>query len=487
MDTIFRVFHHAQYTQDGTTLGALLSPIPPTNDQSLLRRFYKDSNVFDVKSDIAQYIKSPQSTLPKDQKNAWIDIYVAYWKAIGEILRAESGNHRNDWAIKVYETWKEVVSLVIRGYSGSSGFQSWTLPVLYAAGKYLRVFAIKADEEQAAKVGNGALNMENDEIGDDMTSGGFEKNERLEDAARVINRVFTLCISDRAPMEESRKWGLYHTTNLLFKTYFKLNSISLSKNCLRAIQASATDLPPMSHFPKAHIVTFKYYVGVIYFLDEEYQRAEENLTTAYRMCHKDAHTNKDLILTYLFPTHLHTTLSLPHPNLLPPTLSNLFHPLMTAIHLGSLSLFTTALAAQESTFVKRRIYLSVERSREQCLRNLLRRCWILTGNKEKPRVKVQEWAAAVRWSCKAIGEDGYCDTAQRIRFEKGEEKMETYVEDVERRKEKGERMDSEMEDDEVECLISGLIYKGLLKGYISRDHGIIVLNRKGEIFPGTGV
>lgn len=89
------------------------------------------------------------------------------------------------------------MNLVIRGYSGSSGFQSWTLPVLYTAGKYLRVFAIKADEEQAAKVGNGAVKMENDGIGDDVTSGGFEKNERLEDAARVINRVFTLCISDR--------------------------------------------------------------------------------------------------------------------------------------------------------------------------------------------------------------------------------------------------------------------------------------------------
>lgn len=26
----------------------------------------------------------------------------------------------------------------------------------------------------------------------------------------------------RAPIEESRKWGIYETTNLLFKTYFKV-------------------------------------------------------------------------------------------------------------------------------------------------------------------------------------------------------------------------------------------------------------------------
>lgn len=71
-------------------------------------------------------------------------------------------------------------------------------------------------------------------------------------------------------MEESRKWGLYYVANLLFKTYFKLNSISLSKNILRAISASSTDMPSPDQFPKSHVVTFKYYVGVILFLDEDY-------------------------------------------------------------------------------------------------------------------------------------------------------------------------------------------------------------------------
>jgi COP9 signalosome complex subunit 12 len=74
----------------------------------------------------------------------------------------------------------------------------------------------------------------------------------------------------RAPLEESRKWGIYNIINLLFKTYFKLNSISLSKNILKAIQAYRGDMPPLDAFPKAHQVTFKYYVGVIYFLEENY-------------------------------------------------------------------------------------------------------------------------------------------------------------------------------------------------------------------------
>ncbi|KAL9628746.1 MAG: hypothetical protein Q9204_005693 [Flavoplaca sp. TL-2023a] len=243
----------------------------------------------------------------------------------------------------------------------------------------------------------------------------------------------------------------------------------------------------MSHFPKAHIVTFRYYVGVIHFLDEEYHKAEENLTAAYRMCHKDAQTNKNLILTYLVPTYLHTTRRLPKVNLeLPNIVDELFGGLFQAIKNGSLGHFTFELDAQINVFVKRRIYLSLERSRELCLRNLLKRCWILAGDKEKPRVKVKDWAAAVRWSSKAIGEGGY----NHIRESNADSRnvgMEGFVEDVKERREAGERLDSEMDDDEVECLISGLIYKGLLKGYISRDHGILVLNRKGEIFPGTGV
>lgn len=86
-------------------------------------------------------------------------------------------------------------------------------------------------------------------------------------------RLRTKCIIDRlsrAPIEESRKWGLYNIINLLFKTYFKLNSISLSKNILRALQAGSADIPDLKAFPKAHQVTFKYYVGVIYFLEENY-------------------------------------------------------------------------------------------------------------------------------------------------------------------------------------------------------------------------
>lgn len=78
---------------------------------------------------------------------------------------------------------------LIRGYS-NFGFESWTVPCLYVTGKYLRIFAIKADQESDATSDNSPSYQ--DDI--DADSG---KNKNLEDAGRVLNRIFSLCLNDR--------------------------------------------------------------------------------------------------------------------------------------------------------------------------------------------------------------------------------------------------------------------------------------------------
>jgi hypothetical protein len=79
-----------------------------------------------------------------------------------------------------------------------------------------------------------------------------------------------LLTSYRAPLEESRKWGIYFVINLLFKTYFKLNSASLSRTILKTLAAYRGDMAPLEMFPKSQRVTFKYYEGVLFFLEENY-------------------------------------------------------------------------------------------------------------------------------------------------------------------------------------------------------------------------
>lgn len=52
-------------------------------------------------------------------------------------------------------------------------------------------------------------------------------------------------------------------------------------------------MPDFSAFPKSQQVTFKYHEGVLAFLEEHYDKAEESLTEAWNLCHKDATRNKE--------------------------------------------------------------------------------------------------------------------------------------------------------------------------------------------------
>jgi hypothetical protein len=137
------------------------------------------------------------------------------------------------------------------------------------------------------------------------------------------------------------------------------------------------------------------------------------------------------ILTYLIPCRLLTSHALPTQAFLEPfpRLQEVFLPLARCIRQGDLRGFDRALLDGEEFFVRRRIYLTLERSRDIALRNLLRKVFIAGGFEEqkepgapsvrRTRVPVAEFQAAISMS----GGIGVIDT------------------------------------DEVECLLANMIYK----------------------------
>lgn len=156
-------------------------------------------------------------------------------------------------------------------------------------------------------------------------------------------------------------------------------------------------------------------------------------------------TLRRLILTYLIPCHLVTTHTLPTSALLAPypRLQALFTPLSSAIKRGDIAAFDAALTAGEAEFVKRRIYLTLERGRDIALRNLFRKVYISGGfeplkdgeseeNKlRRTRIPVEEFAAAVRL--------GMHEQDGELNGSTGAANM--------------------LERDEVECLLANMIYK----------------------------
>ena len=195
MEVLCREYWHANEEGSGPLLAATISPIAPPNYLNRLDAIYGHTNAASLSRDISYSLtKTADAPIqyPNPEINTWTEIYSAYWYAIGAILAAEHAPTKPDWT-KVYEAWKDVANTVIKGYS-SGVLDAWTLPVLYTAGKHLRTFAIKADDHARASGGDASFiagGLQEDIAGD------FGKNEKLEDAARVINRMFTLCISDR--------------------------------------------------------------------------------------------------------------------------------------------------------------------------------------------------------------------------------------------------------------------------------------------------
>ncbi|KAI0188418.1 PCI domain-containing protein [Astrocystis sublimbata] len=454
MDGLIRQFRVAYAATNGEQLAETLNSELPTH-AAKLQALWGRGDARSTTSDLNFLFNQDQARfsirLSKDEMNGWFAIYNAYWKAVGEILAVEDlrGDAKGSWS-RVYDAWKEVTLLVVRGYTNHD-FENWTIPCLYVTGKYLRLYAMRADAERALSNEQTAV----DDLQDDFDPQA-EEHKSLEDCARHLNRIFQVCASDRAPLEESRKWGVYYAVNLLFKTYFKLHSEPLSKNILKVISAGRSDIPSIDNFPKSQQVTFKYYEGVLAFLEENYVEAEKHLQMAWLMCHKSSIRNLELILTYLVPCHLLTTHTLPSPQLLErfPRLEKLFAPLARAIKTADLKAFDIAMRDGEDEFIKRRVYLTLERGRDIVLRNLLRKVFIAGGFEEakegaapmrRTRIPITEFTAAIQMSG-------------------------------------GEIMDT----DEVECIMANMIYKNLMKGYIAHERGTVVLSKSGA-FPGTGV
>ncbi|KAL2755779.1 hypothetical protein ACRALDRAFT_1082111 [Sodiomyces alcalophilus JCM 7366] len=437
MEPLFDEFAAAYMGMKGYDLAQTLSPIPPADKPDRLRAVWLSTNHYGVKDDVTHGLVqalTSRSGYPreevKDELKGWTEIFTAYWKAIGELLAVDGDSIVNGRAsswTKVYEAWKEMTMALHRGYTNHN-FEAWTIPCLYTAGKYLRAFAIKSDEERSHNDAGG----DGLEIRDDFDP-EMEKHQQLRDCEQQLKRIFTLCLTDRAEITESRKWGIYAIINLLFKTYFKLNSANLARTILKALSTNKGNMPPLEAFPAAQRVTFKYYEGVLSFLEENYVEAEKHLDEAWKGCKKDAMSNKDKTLLEPFPR-----------------LQKIFLPLAQCIKRGDLHGFDLALQQGEEE-----VYLTLERGRDIALRNLLRKVFLAKGFEEpknpgdapirKTRIRVAEFGAAI-----SLGNR--------------------------------EAMDS----DEVECLLANMIYKNLMKGYISREHGIVVLSKNGA-FPGTGV
>ncbi|KAG8901299.1 COP9 signalosome (CSN) subunit [Tulasnella sp. 403] len=354
------------------------------------------------------------------------DAIASPWDEVGPahvqaILRYAENNY-----VDAYTEQATMVKAFLRAFTG---LQAWVLPALFTILKDLRDVAEKADDvrfQQGNSVGGS-----------------------LEDAARLCNKAFTDCVMDRATGPESRKWGIYHVVGLIFKCYFSVNRIALSRNIIRALSANK-DIPPLEQYPRADqassspsswiSLSFLSVLRASLLIFAFLFQSERELTSAFNLCYAQSKRNLELILNYLIPLRLLRG-QLPAPALLQlfPRLEELYTPFIKALRSGDVKAYDAALEWAETRLVEMGVYLAVEKAREICLRCLFRKVWAIL---EKPtRIQISQFHAAF------------------------------------------EASGLSMPIDETECVLANMIFKGYIRGYISHERQTVVLAKGAGAFP----
>lgn len=148
------------------------------------------------------------------------------------------------------------------------------LPLLKRLARNLCHCALEADgrEHKGHQLEDGDVN-------------NVQQSRLQEDAARLLSRVFTVTITDRAPLTSSKKWASLLLANLLFRLYFSLGTVRLCANIVRAIDTTAqTDFPRINQFPKAEAVTYGYFRARLALNQNDLKLAQKYLVEALTLC-----------------------------------------------------------------------------------------------------------------------------------------------------------------------------------------------------------
>jgi nuclear mRNA export protein PCID2/THP1 len=260
---------------------------------------------------------------------------------------------------------------------------------------------------------------------------------------RTLKKAFSVTNGDRSNCgAESKRVGTLEVINQLFRVYFKLNALRLCQHLIRTVNAPGF-LDFDSSFPVAHRVTYKFYVGRLHLYEDRYSEAVDNLTYAVDRTPEQYEINKRLVLLYLIPARILRG-TLPSRRLLKGYNMFWYEDISRALRTGNLRLFDEAVERHEQFFIRKGLYLAIEKMRSLVYRSLCSKLYnarVAMAKVDPHKVKLED----VQLSLRVCG--------------------------------------VEMSKDEVECILANLIYNGIIKGYLSHTVGYLVLSTKNAFPP----
>lgn len=332
------------------------------------------------------------------------------WDVLPEIVEkrfaAGAALNANDW-ITCCDYVSDCLSIYLGALAGDSG---WSVPLLHALCADLRIVAEQADEQLKAE---------------------GKKPRKMEEIERVLKRGFTVTNNDRKTIAEgSKKAGTLGVINQLLRVYFKLNNLRLCGNLTRTV--NARNFPDFESYSGPDRVTYRFYSGRLQLYDDRIADAAVDLMYAFRNTPDSEMDQKRHILLYLIPAKILMG-SLPRDEMLNKYNMFWYSGISSAIRTGNMKTFDDAVEAHEEMFIRKALFLAVEKMRPLVYRSL---CQRVSKIMDTNKLSIEK----IRLSLHLCGKD--------------------------------------VPLDEVECILANLVFKGYVKGYISHKVGFLVLSKK---------
>ncbi|CAI9100567.1 OLC1v1037694C1 [Oldenlandia corymbosa var. corymbosa] len=268
----------------------------------------------------------------------------------------------------------------------------------------------------------------------ELTANG-KTPEKLKGAGSLLMKVFST-LAGKGP----KRVGALYVTCQLFKIYFKLGTVHLCRSVIRSIETAR--IFDFEEFPVRDRVTYMYYTGRLEVYNENFPAADHKLSYALTHCNSRKGANMRMILKYLVPVKLSIGV-LPRASLLESYGLTEYSDIVLSLRRGDLRLLRHALLEHEDRFLRSGVYLVLEKLELQVYQRLLKKIHLIQKEKDPNKahqIKLDVIVKAMKW------------------------------------------LQMDMDIDEVECIMSILIYKNLVKGYFAHKSKVVVLSKQ-DPFP----
>lgn len=326
--------------------------------------------------------------------------------AVGSRVSVLVAMESNDWAV-AYQHQLNAYNAVLEYFKGENS--NWIIGCLTRVMNDLRVLALQADIVLKQR-----------------------DNEFLKDAQMKLTNSFTIVAKDRKPISspDTKKLAIFAVTNVLFKIYFKLNTLQLCGKLINVVERPGF-IDSLTHFPVSDVVTYKYYIGRLKMFEDRYEEARECLLFALKHCPKSCHSNRQRILVSLIPVQMCLGV-MPSDAVRTKYGMTALRTLGVAVQRGDLRSYELTMRKHQRSFIRMGIFLVLEQVKIIAYRNLFKRIYLIKDN-------AHLWLGVLESVMRYLGEDADLD--------------------------------------EIECIVANLIFQGHVKGYLSHQRRHLILSK----------